>query len=1076
MRPRVRHRLHLVQARPRRLARLWPKRQGPPAPRRLRLRAALGSLALVCAALATSESPAGAQGSDPVPVTVTILRYVQIENPDTGDNGDYYGAVCWRRTCDLGDAPHIPDDQTAVSSNSTDIEPMATLTRTFDRSVASTITLQLMVWDFDPGFFNAPDDVMDINPTNNAVALRFSVNLNTGAWTEVSGAIPTDNGFARGDGDTGLGFTGPGGEAGRILFDISLSNDGDGDDDGIPDGMERTQLRDTNGTVVANFANLGADPCRKTIAVETDFMESQGVGHTHRPKPAALTEIRQAFANAPVPVRADCPYRGTPSPPFPSGTGANLVLQVDDPIPEQAVLRRRRRNAFSRVCTVSLPAIRDAAGFFNPARRPYFHYALWAHDLAPGITNSGIQCRQAPSGSSAPVGRDFIVSLGSWPDEFTSPVGTVRQQSATFMHELGHALGLGHGGVEGTTQTGNANITFKPNYLSVMNYLFAVTGIRDNVTNVFRIDYSRTKLRTLFETGLDETLGVRIGLPEDNDTAWFDPSGNLRRGPARGPVDWDFDGNPFETSVPADVNGGTRCISPGANTALETAPVAPTPSSPGDITVGTTIFNGPDGACQTIVPAGDDVLQVDSDRPCVATGGDDVLQTKPATGSDDLALKRSIGVGANRVCNTTAAASDFQATPVGSSETTVALTGFDDWAGLDYSNGLGGVAKPLFASAGTHADITYSEAQVLEAFWRDAATIPGVTVSPQEPLTGPVVAEFTEAVEGVTPDNVVLRRDGTAQPLSATPTCKDSSGGSVSCASRVVASVALRPHAPLVPGEHYRVSVNPAGVRPVTDPAGNAVASTQLPFRGSLDEPEGSVAAAYRWQQVTNSNAAGGSYTREHLKGATASVRFRGNAISWLTVTGPNQGLAKVFIDGALVQTLDQYAPTTSYRVPRTFGGLASGEHTITIEATGVKGNPAASNTFVSVDAFRVGEDLYENPDVEYRWQPSNAFEDVAAVDYVRTDLRGAQVAFTFRGTGVTLFTAEGPAQGKFEVLIDGQSAGVFDSYKATTKYGVPTTFGGLTDDLHTITLVVAGNAHPASSGTFVGVDGWSVK
>ena len=56
--------------------------------------------------------------------------------------------------------------------------------------------------------------------------------------------------------------------------DISLSDDGDGDDDGIPDGVERTGVRDIDGNLVANMAGLGADPCRKTVAVEADFMET----------------------------------------------------------------------------------------------------------------------------------------------------------------------------------------------------------------------------------------------------------------------------------------------------------------------------------------------------------------------------------------------------------------------------------------------------------------------------------------------------------------------------------------------------------------------------------------------------------------------------------------------------------------------------------------------------------------------------------------------------------------------------------------------------------------------------------
>mgnify|MGYP001769098295 CR=1 FL=1 len=43
-------------------------------------------------------------------------------------------------------------------------------------------------------------------------------------------------------------------------------------------------------------------------------------------------------------------------------------------------------------------------------------------------------------------------------------IGSIGQQGGTLMHELGHTLGLRHGG--------NVETNDKPNYLSVMNYSF----------------------------------------------------------------------------------------------------------------------------------------------------------------------------------------------------------------------------------------------------------------------------------------------------------------------------------------------------------------------------------------------------------------------------------------------------------------------------------------------------------------------------------------------------------------------------------------------------------------------------
>ena len=76
---------------------------------------------------------------------------------------------------------------------------------------------------------------------------------------------------------------------------------------------------------------------------------------------------------------------------------------------------------------------------------------------------------------------DFIVSLGLW--NGGSP--TNDQQVGTFVHELGHNLGLRHGG--------NDHNVGKPNFLSIMNYTFRPVGCAETMT-WGHFDYSRFKL------------------------------------------------------------------------------------------------------------------------------------------------------------------------------------------------------------------------------------------------------------------------------------------------------------------------------------------------------------------------------------------------------------------------------------------------------------------------------------------------------------------------------------------------------------------------------------------------------
>lgn len=89
---------------------------------------------------------------------------------------------------------------------------------------------------------------------------------------------------------------------------------------------------------------------------------------------------------------------------------------------------------------------------------------------------------------------------------------------------------------------------------------------------------------------------------------------------------------------------------------------------------------------------------------------------------------------------------------------------------------------------------------------------------------------------------------------------------------------------------------------------------------------------------------------------ARASLRFVGNSVTWLGVRAPFAGIAKVTLDGGLIGQIDLYAPTASLQVPvLSIGGLGSGEHELTIEATGTK-NPLATATAVVLDAFQTSE------------------------------------------------------------------------------------------------------------------------
>jgi chitodextrinase len=82
---------------------------------------------------------------------------------------------------------------------------------------------------------------------------------------------------------------------------------------------------------------------------------------------------------------------------------------------------------------------------------------------------------------------------------------------------------------------------------------------------------------------------------------------------------------------------------------------------------------------------------------------------------------------------------------------------------------------------------------------------------------------------------------------------------------------------------------------------------------------------------------------------------FTGTSVSWIGFRGPQTGVARVILDGNVVEdSLDTYSSTEAPQsIVFTMSGLAAGSHTLTIQATGSK-NPASGGTSIVVDAFDV--------------------------------------------------------------------------------------------------------------------------
>jgi hypothetical protein len=432
---------------------------------------------------------------------------------------------------------------------------------------------------------------------------------------------------------------------GAIVFSTTVQDsDGDGL---LDTWETSSHLEDPHGQILPDLRAMGADPHVQDIFVEIGFMASAGysnpaqgfVGpHSHLPAKEALDRVSTVFRNAaprlgvsgPINIHFDVggnfqapavnPATGLPYPALPTlnqcrsswqpacaivpaslarggesmeETACVSTATVQCQFPDypgtvgwKSAYRFHRDRPLPEGVSEADCVAAEANGLdchrrFDRNRKDIFRYALWAH--AVGLPRGAVDDPSTPlddahtpkntSGiADSPAGGDLLITLGFW-DDF---VGTPFMQASTFMHELGHTMGLRHGSAP-------LEPNCKPNYQSVMNYLFQVQGLiagaaGSDVPDAVA-DYSRQVLPALDENGLSEAAGLGSMLYR---TRWYAPlsssfiDAELNTTPAAkrcngtpaapgehlvriegtgpgGPIDWNADGTIGGTAV-QDIN------------------------------------------------------------------------------------------------------------------------------------------------------------------------------------------------------------------------------------------------------------------------------------------------------------------------------------------------------------------------------------------------------------------------------------------------------------------------------------------------------------------------------------------
>jgi hypothetical protein len=120
-------------------------------------------------------------------------------------------------------------------------------------------------------------------------------------------------------------------------------------------------------------------------------------------------------------------------------------------------------------------------------------------------------------------------------------------------------------------------------------------------------------------------------------------------------------------------------------------------------------------------------------------------------------------------------------------------------------------------------------------------------------------------------------------------------------------------------------------------------------FYETLSTPKGT----YSWGTVSTPLASRGVYVQSDEGFSSASFTFRGTAVEWDTVLGPSMGRAKVYIDGVLKASVDNYAATTQYYFAKIFTGLTDAVHTIKIVVLGTHRSEATAS-LIAIDRWVV--------------------------------------------------------------------------------------------------------------------------